>query len=128
MAISSAARDLSSWFWPGVQHGQVVVGLGQLGVFFGQLGEGDDGFVVLARIGLGHAAQKAQLRVARGFSQALVGLGQGVGGLAGLEQLGDFVVVVGVGQAGSHQGCQGQQAQESGESAADVLHGCCSGG
>ncbi|CAB5655084.1 Uncharacterised protein [Comamonas aquatica] len=47
----------------GVQHGQVVVGLGQLGVVACQGREDLDGLVVLLLFGRDHTLQKAQLHI-----------------------------------------------------------------
>ena len=97
----------------GIQHGQVVVGLGQLWVIFRQLGERGHGVCRLARVGLGHTLEKAQLRIAGRGRQSLVRLGQGFGRFASLEQLRDFGIVVGLrlGSTGTDKGRQCQQAQ-----------------
>ncbi len=106
-----------------VEHGQVVVGLGQLGVILGELGERRHRIRLLARIRLRHAAQEAQLGIARIGQEALVRLGQRFLALAGLEQLGDLCIVVSVGQRRPQQGRQHQQSQEMGEWAAGLRHG-----
>ena len=46
-----------------IDHGQVVIGLGQLWVVLGQQAEGGDGVFGLAIIGQRNAAQKTHLRV-----------------------------------------------------------------
>jgi hypothetical protein len=80
----------------GVEHGQVVVGLGQLRVVLGDFGEGGDGVGWFAGFGLDHAFDKAHLRVARLAHQVLVGFGQGFGQLAGAGQVIDVGVLVGM--------------------------------
>ena len=50
---------------PGVENRQVVVGLGQLGMVFGQFSEGADCFIEPAGVALNHAFDEAHLRIAR---------------------------------------------------------------
>ncbi len=92
-----------------VEHGQVVVGLGQLGVVLGQLDEGGRGVGALAAFGLDHALEKAHLRVARLGRQVLIGTCQRLGMLALAQQLADIAVVVGVGERTCQQGAKGEQ-------------------
>ena len=76
-----------------MQHGQIVVGLGQFGVELRELGEGLDGLVGLAQIALSDAAQEHQLRIARSRFDALVDRDQCLLGFLLLEQGGDAGVV-----------------------------------
>ena len=82
----------------GIEHGQVVVGLGQLGVVFGDFCEGGNRVASLAGFGLYHAPEKAHLRVARLRGQVLVSLGEGFGVLIGADQTADIGIVVGMGE------------------------------
>ena len=96
----------------GVQHRQVVVGFGQLGVVLHQPGVDLAGFLVAAGIAEGDALQEAQLRVARAGGQALFHPGQGGGALARAQQALDVSVLVGPGRRG---GGQNQQPQRAGD-------------
>ena len=78
----------------GVQHGQVVVRLGQFGEFFGQFDERGNRFVGFSCFRQDHAFQKTHLRVAGFGHQELVHLGHRLGGLTGFEQTVDIGVVV----------------------------------
>ena len=92
----------------GIQHGQVVVGLGQLGVVFGQLGEGGNRVLGLARLRLDHTLQKAHLRVTWLARQVLVGLAQCFGVLACTQQAVNVGVVIGPCHARAERGAQGE--------------------
>ena len=52
-------------FLLGVEHRQIVVGLGQFGKILGQLGEYRDGFCRTAEVGEDQSAQEAALSVLR---------------------------------------------------------------
>ena len=79
-----------------VEHGQVVVRLGQFRVILGQLEEGADGVVGFARLRQDDAFQKAHLRVAWLARQVLIGLAQGFGQFAGAHQQVDIAIFVGM--------------------------------
>ena len=106
----------------GIEHGQVVVGLGQLGVVFGQLGERADGLCRFARLGLDHALEKAHLRITRLARQILVCLGLGFRQLASTQQLVDICIVVGVGGSSSHRKSESGKAKRPGKGHAGERH------
>ena len=92
----------------GVQHGQIVIGLGQLRIVLGQLGERLDSVVGFARFRLDDAFEKAHLRITGLGGQVLLGPGQSICMFTVAHQLADLRVVVGLGgQGGCHDSSQG---------------------
>ena len=106
----------------GIKHGQIVVRLRQFGIVFGQLGEGCNGFSVLAGVSLDHTLEEAHLRVAGVAGQVFFSLHQGLGKLAGAQQLTDITVLICVGVGAQAGGCESQHAKEWENGGADVLH------
>ena len=95
----------------GVEHGQVVVGLRQFWVVFGQLVEGRNRLIHLARIALDHALEEAHLRVPGFGCQKSIRLGLRFHELARTQQLQCIRVVVGA--RGPYEAdCQEQQGRE----------------
>ena len=107
----------------GVEHGQVVVRLGQLRIILGQLGEGGDRVAGAAGLGLDHALEEAHLLVLGLAREVLVGLGERLVHLARTKQL--VHVAVFVGERGGGAGhCEGQrrQAQMTVQAGGGKLH------
>ncbi|MDT4862937.1 hypothetical protein FQZ97_976200 [compost metagenome] len=81
----------------GVKNSQVVVGLGQLGEFFGQLGKSGNGIAVFAAFGLDHAFEKAHLGIAGLAGEVLIHLAQSLAELPGPHEAVHLGVIVGLG-------------------------------
>ena len=62
----------------GVEHGEVVVGLGELRVVLGQLLEDGNGFSAAVELGQDHPAQEAHLGVPGLGGEELIGLFEGL--------------------------------------------------
>ena len=95
----------------GVEHRQVVIGLGQFRIVFGDFAEGGNRVAGLAGFGLDHALEEAHLRIARLAGQVLFGFGHGLGELVGFHQATDVGVVVGMRRGHRQRSRQQQQAQ-----------------
>ena len=94
-----------------VQNRQVVVGLGQLGVVFGQPGEGCDGFLGFACVALNHSLEKTHLGITWLCHQMLVRLGHCFCQFARAHQLVHIRVFIGMGYRKYQAGSDGQCAQ-----------------
>jgi hypothetical protein len=94
-----------------VQYGQVVVGLRQLRVVFGQLGEGADGVGRFAGFRLDHAFEEPHLWIARFACQKLVGLAECFWQAAGPQELAHVAVFIGMGRAQTQYRSKGHEAQ-----------------
>ena len=80
---------------PGVEHGQVVVGLRKLWVVFGELVEGGNCFIHFAGIPLNYALEEAHLRVPGFGCQKSICLGLGIRQPTRAQQLQGLSVLVG---------------------------------
>ena len=106
-----------------MQHGEVVVGLGQLGIVLGELRERDDGVGHAAGFGLDHALEETHLRVSRLRREVLVSTLQGLRVLARTQQLVDVVVLVRERRAAAGEGgSQRKQAQSLGKCLVRTRH------
>ena len=95
----------------GIQHSQVVIGLRQLRVVFGQSAEGGDGLGGFAGVALDHAFDEAHLRVAGFACQVLVGLGECLIEFTVACQLGNVGVVIRMGGGEDEGGRKCHQTQ-----------------
>jgi hypothetical protein len=87
----------------GVDHGQVVVGLGQFREFLGQLGEHGDGVVGLVHLGQDDALEEPALGILGLSGEVLVDLLQRLGMLPLLDQFADVLQGVGARRCGGQQ-------------------------
>ncbi|MPM58309.1 hypothetical protein SDC9_105140 [bioreactor metagenome] len=103
----------------GVQHGQVVIGLGHVRVVTRQAGEDLDGLRRLLLFGSDHAAHEAHLRITRVLLEVGIGLFGGLIRLALVEQLGHLVHCT----RGMGMGC-GKNSQSDTGGERDLGHPC----
>src|SRR5450759_4380952 len=94
----------------GIQHGEVVIGFGQLRIVIGQSREYFDGISGLALLGEYQSFKESRLRVFRLVGEIAIYLVQSLTALALLEQLVGIFNVIGIcANAGTQQQRAGEQ-------------------